>query len=299
MTLVQLRHFVGLVEHGSFVRAAEALYLTQPALSRSIQALEEELGGRLIDRSGRRVTATPLGREVLARARLLLSEAGALKQLARALEQGLTGSLRVGLSSAPGVLLSSPLMLFMAERHPRLHLQVARGSTEVLAEQLRAQRLDAAVVDIRSLVPSADLMVEHEFRLEADFLARPRHPLLGRGQPITIDDILAYPVASTPLSDEVARILISRYGPRANPADLVTLRGDETGSLVEVARASDAVVLTVLAVAPDLVRLPIEPPLAAEARFGLVRFARQHAAPALMLFEQWLAQWIAQHGEKA
>ena len=60
MTLVQLRHFVVLAEQGAFVQASKALYLTQPALTRSIQALEDELGGRLFDRLGRRIALTPL-----------------------------------------------------------------------------------------------------------------------------------------------------------------------------------------------------------------------------------------------
>ena len=54
MTLVQLRHLISLAQSGSFTRSAEALFLTQPALSRSIRALEEELGQPLFDRLGRR-----------------------------------------------------------------------------------------------------------------------------------------------------------------------------------------------------------------------------------------------------
>ena len=61
MNLIQLRHLVALAEHQSFHRAADALFLTQPALSRSIQALEEELGVQLVDRSGRKNTLTAFG----------------------------------------------------------------------------------------------------------------------------------------------------------------------------------------------------------------------------------------------
>ena len=61
MTLVQLRHLASLAQTGSFRRSAEALFLTQPALSRSIQALEEELGQRLFDRIGWRSELTPFG----------------------------------------------------------------------------------------------------------------------------------------------------------------------------------------------------------------------------------------------
>ena len=69
MTLVQLRHLISLAESGSFSKSAQALHLTQPALSRSIRALEDELGMPLFDRVGRRNELTAFGREVLDRAR--------------------------------------------------------------------------------------------------------------------------------------------------------------------------------------------------------------------------------------
>lgn len=110
MTLVQLRHFVVLAEAGSFVQACKTLYVTQPALTRSIQALEDELGGRLFDRLGRRIALTPFGSEALQRARRLVADAEALRQTGKGLHAGLIGSLRIGLSSGPGALLSTPLM---------------------------------------------------------------------------------------------------------------------------------------------------------------------------------------------
>ena len=293
MTLVQLRHFVVLADVGSFVQASAALFLTQPALTRSIHALEEELGGSLFDRLGRRISLTPFGDEVLARARRLVSDAEALKQAGQALHAGLIGQLRVGLSSAPGALLSTPLMLHMAEHHPRLQIQISRGNTAVLLHALREQHLDAAIVDIRDMRPSAELQVSLAFELNAGFLVRPDHPLAQRGGPVSIGDVMAYPVASTPLSDEVARILIAHYGPQANPDDMVTLRCDETMSIVDVARRSNAVVLTVNAAAVDLIRLDVSPRLDATARFGLVTLAKRQEAPALRILRHALPNLTA------
>lgn len=296
MTLVQLRHFVALAEAGTFVQASRALFLTQPALTRSIQGLEDELGGRLFDRLGRRIALTPFGTEVLQRSRRLVADAEALRQTGKGLHAGLIGTLRVGLSSGPGALLSTPLMRHLSDHHPKLRLRISRGNTGVLIDALRDQRLDAAVVDVRSVRPSADLQVSHAFELAAGFLVRPEHPLARRGKPVTLDDVLAYPIASTPLSDEVARLLIGRYGPRANPDDMVTLRSDETLSLVEVARRGDAVVLTALAAAEGLVPLAMTPPLEATARFGLVTLAQRQEAPALRILREQLPRWVAEFG---
>lgn len=292
MTLVQLRHFVVLADKGSFVQASAALFITQPALTRSIRGLEDELGGALFDRLGRRIALTPFGSEALMRARRLVSDAEALKQTGKGLHAGLIGELRVGLSSAPGALLSSPLMLHMAEHHPRLQVEISRGNTAVLLDALREQHLDAAIVDIRSMRPSADLQVAEVFELEAGFLVRRDHPLAKAGRPVGIAEVMDYPVASTPLSDEAARILIERYGSEANPDDMVTLRCDETLSIVEVARHSNAIVLTVNAVAADLIRLNVSPALDSLGRFGLVTLANRQEAPALRILREQLPLWI-------
>ncbi len=293
MTLVQLRHFVVLAEKASYVQAAKALFLTQPALSRSIQGLEDELGGTLFNRLGRRISLTPLGAEVLQRAQRLVSDAEALKQTGKELQAGLSGRLRIGLSSGPGALLSTPLMLHMAQHHPQLHLDISRGNTGVLLHELREQKLDAALVDIRSMRPSSDLQTTHTFELDAGFLVRPDHPLALTGRAVTLAEVMAHPIASTPLSDEVARMLMARYGPQANPDDLVTLRCDETLSIVDVARRSNAVVLTVVAVAAGLVKLDVTPSLNATARFGLVTLSRQQEAPALRIVREQLPAWVA------
>lgn len=293
MTLVQLRHFVVLAEKASYVQAAKALFLTQPALSRSIQGLEDELGGTLFNRLGRRISLTPLGAEVLQRAQRLVSDAEALKQTGKELQAGLSGRLRIGLSSGPGALLSTPLMLHMAQHHPQLHLDISRGNTGVLLHELREQKLDAALVDIRSMRPSSDLQTTHTFELDAGFLVRPDHPLVLTGRAVTLAEVMAHPIASTPLSDEVARMLMARYGPQANPDDLVTLRCDETLSIVDVARRSNAVVLTVVAVAAGLVKLDVTPSLNATARFGLVTLSRQQEAPALRIVREQLPAWVA------
>jgi DNA-binding transcriptional LysR family regulator len=293
MTLVQLRHLVCLADLGSYVQASKALFLTQPALTRSIQSLEEEMGGRLFDRLGRRIELTALGREVLYRARQLVSDAEALKQTGKVMHAGLIGVMRMGLSSAPGALFSTPLMLYMAEHHPRLKVEISRGHTDVLLKQLLDQQLDGAIVDIRAMRPSSQLQVAQAFELVTGFLVRKDHPLTRLDRAATLLDLQHYPIASTPLSDEVARILMSCYGPDANPDSLVTLRCDETLSIVELARCSDAIVLTAKGVAPDLMVLDVTPSLNATARFGLVTLSKRQEAPAMRILREQLAGWVA------
>lgn len=293
MTLTQLKHLVALAELGSFAQTAKAVFLTQPALTRSIQALEDELGAKLFDRMGRRINLTPFGHEVLARARVLVSDADALKRLGSGLDKGLTGKLRIGLGSGPGVLFAGRLMSFMAQNHPQVQFGVSRGNTDSLLRMLKEQEIDAAIVDIRAMRPSAEFEVNHVFEVAAGFLVRPGHPLLKK-RSVTLEDIRRFPLASTPLSDEVARMLMGLYGPQANPQDMVTLRSDETSHIVDVARSSDAVVLSIMAAGPGLQLLPVKPEMTGTAKFGLVTLAKRHQAPALRIVHVQLPGWIAE-----
>jgi DNA-binding transcriptional LysR family regulator len=292
MTLVQLRHLLSLARTGSFSRSAEAVFLTQPALSRSIRALEDELGQPLFDRVGRRSELTPFGREVAARALLLVGAADDLRDSGAQLARGDAGSLRIGLGSGPGALLMTPLLMHMARHHPRLHLDIARGSTELLERGLRERTIDALVVDARSLAPAPDLRVSDSYEMRGAFLCRRGHPLLRRRSGVGFEQLRAYPIASTPLSDEVARVLVERYGPDAHPAHCVTLRCEEIPSLVELTRRSDTVLIAVRAAGPDLVELPMKPAMQATARFAMVTLAGRTEAPALPIVRQLMTELL-------
>jgi DNA-binding transcriptional LysR family regulator len=280
MTLVQLRHLIELASHGSFSQSASKLHLTQPALSRSIKALEDELGQPLFDRIGRKNELTTFGRHIVQRARILVDEANELRQTSLHLQKGEMGQFRVGMGSGPGAMLMTPLLLLMATEHPQAHIDISRSSTTLLVQALRDRKLDALILDIRSLQPSADLKVEALQEMAGAFMCRPGHPL-AKKRSVPFAMLRDYPLASTPLSDEVARILMERFGPSAHPEQLVNLRCEEISSLLDVARTSDAVVLAIRASAPDLVELPVSPALDIKARFGLVTIASRTEPPLL------------------
>jgi DNA-binding transcriptional LysR family regulator len=281
MTLVQLRHLISMAQTGSFSKSAAALFLTQPALSRSIRALELELGQPLFDRVGRHSEVTPFGREVVERAHAIVLAADDLHDRGQHLARGMAGSLRIGLGSGPGALLMTPLLMAVATQQPQLHLDISRGRTELLERGLRERSIDALVVDARSLAPAADLHVTETYEMRGSFLCRRGHPLARKRGGLSFDQVRAYPIASTPLSDEVARVLVERYGPSAHPSRCVTLRCEELPSLVALTRQTDAVLIAIRAAGPDLTELVLKPALNATARFALVTLAGRSEAPAL------------------
>src|SRR5689334_2237931 len=104
MELRQLRHFVAVAEQGNISRAAKSIFLTQPALSRQIKALEDEVGQCLLERQAHSIRLTPAGEAMVREARLLLQQAEQV--LERVRSAGLGVRLRVGYapSLAAGIL---------------------------------------------------------------------------------------------------------------------------------------------------------------------------------------------------
>jgi len=292
MNIKHLEHLLALADTGSFSRAAEKLFITQSALSRSIQNLEEDLGGNVLDRIGKRNELTPLGLDVVSRARHIVRDAAELRHSAKLLQEGGRGAISVGLGSGPAALLMVPLMCAAAAQKG-MRVAVTQGPVELQILQLRSRQLDAMVVDMRRVIPASDLNIESLVELEAGFVARAHHPL-ARKKVVSLTDILRYPVASTPLSEEVARLMVNQYGLQANPAEMVTLRCDDVASLVSTVAQTDAIFLGVIAATRhglddgSLVALKLRPKLAACARFAYVTLAGRTEAPAMAYFRQFV-----------
>lgn len=295
MNIRHLEHFLAVAETGSFSRAAEKLFLTQSALSRSIQALESEVDGRLLDRVGKRNELTPLGRQVAERARRIVLEASEIRRGAELMRQTHAGVMGVGLGSGPGALLMTPLMCHMATHHPQVRVRITRGPTELQLVKLRARELDALVVDMRRVTPAPDLTIEPVAEMAAGWIVRAGHPLLHR-RSVTLDDVLAYPVATTPLSDEVARQLVALYGPRGDPAQFATLECDDVGGLIDVVERTDAIFLGARAAARDRIEagalavLSTRPALQASASYAYVTLAGRSEAPVMSILRAFVAR---------
>ena len=292
MNIKHLEHLLALADTGSFSRAAEKLFITQSALSRSIQNLEEELGGLLLDRIGKRNELTPLGLDVVSRARHIVRDAAELRHNAKLLQGEGSVSISVGLGSGPAALLMVPLLCASARRQG-MRVSVTQGSVELQVTQLRSRQLDAMVVDMRRVIPAADLTIESLAELKAGFVSRANHPLAGK-KVVGLSDLLRYSIASTPLSDEVARMLVDRYGLQANPAELVKLRCDDVASLISAVAQTDAIFLGVIAATRSgladgsLVELKVRPKLSAGARYAYVTLAGRTEAPAMATFRTFV-----------
>ncbi|MCQ4160404.1 LysR family transcriptional regulator [Roseomonas sp. GC11] len=139
-----LDSFVTVVEEGSIAAAARRLHLTPAALAQRIQALEAEMGAKLLLRSGRAVAPSAAGLAILERARALLREVRDLRDLATG--GGLAGELRLGAIATGLTGLLPPLLARMAERYPALEAHISPGISAELYRRVLVGELDAALI---------------------------------------------------------------------------------------------------------------------------------------------------------
>jgi LysR family hydrogen peroxide-inducible transcriptional activator len=177
-TLRQLEYVVAVADEKNFGAAAGSCHVSQPGLSAQVREVEELLGVRLFERDRRGVLVTPVGEEVIARARQLLSSARELVETARSRTRPLSGSLRLGVIPTiapywlPGALPS------VRRSYPDLRLLLREEKTGVLVELVERGKIDVALLAID--VPLGD--VETAFLFDDPFLvAMPAgHPLAAR-----------------------------------------------------------------------------------------------------------------------
>lgn len=146
MTLTQLTYVVAVDTYGHFGRAADACFVTQPALSMQVRKLERELGLVLFDRSRAPVVPTELGRRVVEQARVVLREAARIPELRDEASGETSGELRVGVLPTLGPYLLPRFVHGLARRHPHLELVLEEGLTDTLLERIRNETLDVALI---------------------------------------------------------------------------------------------------------------------------------------------------------
>lgn len=146
MDLMRLQYFVAVAEAGSFSRAAAALHLSQPALSRQVLLLEEEVGQRLLERTGRGAQLTEAGVALLAHARGIFELADRARVDMQERQQSPRGRLTVGLPPRVAHVLTADLVERFHAQFPEAAITVVEGLSIRLREWLVAGRVDVAIL---------------------------------------------------------------------------------------------------------------------------------------------------------
>lgn len=186
MNIRAIRYLVTLAEVRHFSRAAEMCHVSQPTLSTQIRKLEDELGVQLVERSPRQVMLTPVGEEVVARARNVLAEVDAMQAIARRSRDPHSGTLRLGIFPTLAPYLLPHVIPELRRRFPRLTLRLFEEKTEDILHMLAQGQLDTALLALP--VPWDQLTTRKLFDEPFVLAVNEDHPLAAR-ETVTMDDL--------------------------------------------------------------------------------------------------------------
>lgn len=167
MTLNELRYIVAIAQERSFRRAAERVFVSQPALSLAVQKLEEELGVQLFERSTTEVTVTPLGEQIIAQSTRVLEECDRLRQIAGCGVDPLQGPLKIGVIFSVAPYLLPDLIPVLKRKAPSMPLEIEENLTSNLEVMLENGLLDVIIIAL----PFGGPRVETHVLYDEDFNA--------------------------------------------------------------------------------------------------------------------------------
>lgn len=186
MNLRDLHYLVALADLKHFGKAAEACFVSQPTLSTQIKKLEEELGVALVERAPRKVMLTPVGRDVVERARRIVADVEQMKEVARRSQDPQAGTVRLGIFPTLAPYLLPHVVPRLRKRFPKLELLLVEEKSPVILERLREGKLDAGLLAL----PVNEDQLHVEFLFEEPFLlAVPDGHALASRDSLDVDDL--------------------------------------------------------------------------------------------------------------
>ena len=211
MDIAALQAFLAVAETGSFSHAAERIFLTQPAISKRIAALEASLGTRLFDRIGRTIQITPAGQALLTRSHAILRELDDVRRSITNLAGAISGELSLATSHHIGLhRLPRPLKQFH-QHYPAVRLDLHFMDSEKACRAVAQGEIELAIVTLPPVVeaPLQTIKVWHD---PLDIVVSPTHPLSGttRASPKALLD---YPAILPGGGTYTREIILKALGP--------------------------------------------------------------------------------------
>jgi len=178
MTIRDLKYLVALASHQHFGKAAEACFVSQPALSMQIKKLERTLGVTLLERTNKSVLLTEIGSVIAARAQGILQQIAEMHDIANLAKDPFSGELKLGIFPTLAPYFLPLIMPMLVKTFPKLSFYLIEEQTAILLEKLKSGKLDAAFLAL----PVNDAQLTHTVLFEEAFLlATPtNHPLAKR-----------------------------------------------------------------------------------------------------------------------
>lgn len=284
----ELRHLLSLDEFRHFGRAAKAVGLSQPALTKSLKRMELVLGARLFERSRAGVSPTAVGQEVLVRARRLVNEAEELKRTVDAMNGGEVGTVVVGVGPAMSETYVAAAIAAVAQERPRAKIVVRVDHWEQLSAWLLAGELDFYVADVSKARIDARCHYTALPPQRFAWFCRAGHPLARRRKKsVSRVELLDYPIATPRMPAWAVAWFAAALGDQGAaglPSPFPAVECESYAMVKEIVLSSDCVSA---ALQPTLMRelqdrslatLPVDAPeLTTQA--GVIRLADRKPSP--------------------
>ncbi|MFR0674434.1 LysR family transcriptional regulator [Enterobacterales bacterium AW_CKDN230030176-1A_HGKHYDSX7] len=191
MDLATLGAFIAIAETGSFSGAAQRLFLTQPAISKRVANLEQQLDTRLFDRLGREVTLTEAGRALLPRAYQILNVLDDTRRALTNLSGEVGGRLTLATSHHIGLHRLPPVLRAFTRQYPQVALDIQFLDSEAAYDEVLHGRAEIAVITLAP-EPHALIRATPVWRDWLDFVASPEHPL-ANDRTVSLADVARHP----------------------------------------------------------------------------------------------------------
>lgn len=217
MDLRKLRYFCRVVEAGSMSRAAASLNVAQPALSKSIQALEAEMETGLLQRTSKGACPTEAGERLYEHAQIIFTQIDRARAEVRRTTQRPSGHVIVGMPHSVTQRLGMPLLKAATARYPLIRMEIAQDQSHILPARLRSGRVDFAVSAAQR--PSAEITAA-PLLVEELFLVMPADPTLPARASISFEDAARLSYVLPSLSNGLRTTAESLFKARSLPLNV-------------------------------------------------------------------------------
>jgi LysR family transcriptional regulator, nitrogen assimilation regulatory protein len=234
MDLKQLEYFVRVADVGSFSRAAIALDVAQPALSKQVRMLEVELRRTLFVRNGRGVSPTDAGKLLLEHGRGILHQVQRAREELGRVDGALAGRVAIGLPPSIARVLAAPLIREFRSHMPEAALSISEGTSYGLREDLIQGRLDLAL--LYNPPPSTEIDLVHLLEEEMFLVQCKSAKGAGKGTsaaPITLKEVAHLPLV-IPTRPHTLRLLLETEMARQGCRPLVALEVDSVAAILDI-----------------------------------------------------------------
>ncbi|MEM9383783.1 MAG: LysR substrate-binding domain-containing protein [Pseudomonadota bacterium] len=197
MKLQQLRYLLAIADNElNITAAAERLFTSQPGVSKQLKLLEDELGVQVFTRRGKSLdSVTPIGREIIERARRILSEVENIQHLAANQHSEQNGSLSIGTTHTQARYVLPPVIKRFRDCFPSVSLHLHQGTSEQIWQMIRGKEIDFAIVSSSGQpTPRSELIMLPCYRWDRTVIVPRQHPLAGSDERLTLPRLAEHPL---------------------------------------------------------------------------------------------------------